>query len=120
MSSHRKIEWALAVLGALGLLVGALALQDITSIVFGVPFAYHFLAVFSVVTFFAILHVFHLFDGKRANQVIIAASGVGIVLCVLSIMLDASLAAQQYWWGTLILTVAVAALALVLHRDFRK
>ncbi len=63
MSTHRKIEWLLFILGLIGLgtslLLGGGQIE---------------LSLFGTGTVFAGLHVFHLFDGRSANRVVMVTS----------------------------------------------
>src|SRR3989344_2391920 len=63
MSTHRKIEWALFILGGVGtgfsLWLGAATVQTLT---------------FGVGALFAGIHAFKIYDGQKANHVVVITS----------------------------------------------
>jgi hypothetical protein len=113
MSTHRKIEYALWLIGATGFLYAIyLILHPIEeNILWGFPVLYLLAGAIFIETSFAKLHVFHLMSGKIANRIVLASSGAGLVLSV------------HYLQSMFVLfgiNVLLFCLALWLHRDFVK
>jgi hypothetical protein len=107
MSTHRKIEWSLFILGVLGVAA---------AVWFGTALTPTLL--FAGITLFAGLHVFHLYDGHKANHVVIVGSLALIVYSVYALATGASTGLPAYL--TLGLAVLLSLLSLRLRRDFHQ
>ncbi len=90
MSSHRRKEWAVFILGILGIVIAGSvsAVKFFTDTcptitpcpyVFGYPACYFGLAAFILVTVYAGLHVAHRIDGRKANAIVLALSTCGVL-----------------------------------------
>jgi uncharacterized membrane protein len=90
MNTHRKIEWAVFLLGVGGLLFSGYlsavklftetcAFNESCPYFLGYPACYFGFAMYLVITVFAGLHVAHQFDGKKANEIILWVSLLGIL-----------------------------------------
>jgi hypothetical protein len=139
MSTHRKIEWSLFMVtmgGALfsGYLSGvkfftaSCALNETCPYFLGFPACYFGFLLFAVAALFAGLHVFHLFDGKRANEVVYGASFLGVLFALyftlgeLPLLMESGLSAYVLGlptcaFGLIFFTITVV-LSQRLRRDF--
>jgi len=110
MSTHRKIEWALFILGLIGtglsFLFGATTIQ---------------MVLFAVGTLFAGLHVFSFYDGHKSNHVVVTTSLALVVYTgyILLINLQGIMSEYDVLSG-LVASVLLSLLSLRLRRDFHK
>jgi len=90
MSTHRKIEWTIFILGLGGVLFSGYlsaikfftktcAFGETCPYFLGYPSCYYGFSMFVIITLFDGLHVAHWFDGKRANEIVLAVSLLGIL-----------------------------------------
>jgi hypothetical protein len=90
MSTHRKIEYALFLLGLGGMsfagyLAGVkffsqtCAFNEACPYFLGIPACYVGFFLFTAITFFAGLHVFHLYDGEKANYNVLLLAVTGVL-----------------------------------------
>ena len=140
MSTHRKIEWAVFFLGLSGLLFAGYlsavklftetcAFNESCPYFLGYPACYFGFVMYAVIASFAGLHVFHLYDGPKANTAVLAVATLGIVFSgyftfgELPKLFDQGIAAYMLGLPTcalgLIFYVAIALFSLRLRRDFR-
>jgi hypothetical protein len=107
MSTHRKIEWSLFILGLAGLLLSIWLGWTMVEI-----------ALFAAVTLFAGLHVFHLYDGHKSNHVVVAGS---LALVAYTAYLAITSTPSSYIaYASLGVGVLLSILSLRLRRDFHK
>jgi hypothetical protein len=107
MSTHRKIEWSLFVLGLLGLILSLwLEANLVEKVLFG------------VVTLFAGLHVFHLYDGHKSNHFVVAGS-LTLVAYTAYITVTTT-PSEPVAYASLALSIILAVLSLRLRQDFHK
>lgn len=105
MSTHRKIEWSLFILGVIGQSVSYLLQAGLLQMV-----------LFGIITIFAGLHVFHLYDGHKANHVVVAGSlTLTVYLAYLAFTTNVS---EPLAYMPLAVSVLLAVLSLRLRRDF--
>lgn len=73
---------------------------------------------FSVVTLFAGLHVFHLYDGHKSNHVVVAGS---LALVAYTAYVAVTTTSSEYvTYSGLAIGVLLSVLSLRLRRDFHK
>jgi uncharacterized membrane protein len=139
MSTHRKLEYALFVLGIGGVLFSGYlsavkfftetcAFNESCPYFLGFPACYFGFLMFTIIALFAGLHVFHLYDGQKANQIVLSTSLLGIVfagyftLGELPLLMQEGLSAYLLGLPTcalgLIFYCIVALLSFRLRRDF--
>lgn len=107
MSTHRKIEHALFILGLAGTLLTWFSSNGLKIN----------LLLFGIIALFAGLHSFHLFDGLRANKVVIGTSMGGVIFNVF-ILFDNLTFFLQSGATALAILVLIFGLASRLHKDF--
>lgn len=107
MSTHKKIEWSLFVVGLIGLLLSLLLDATIVEKV-----------LFGGVTLFAGLHVFHLYDGHKSNHFVVAGS-IAIVAYTAYVAVTTTPSENITYTG-LGLGVLLSILSLRLRKDFHK
>ncbi len=139
MNTHRKIEWAVFLIGIGGLIFSGYlsavklftetcAFNESCPYFLGYPACYYGFVMYLVITIFAGLHVAHTIDGKRANGVILWTSFLGILFAgyftVLELPLLFSDGLSAYVLGLptcalgLIFYLILTALSLRLKKDF--
>lgn len=139
MSTHRKIEWALLSVGIAGSLFSGYlsavkfftercAFNEGCPYFLGYPACYFGFVMFATIMIFAGLHVFHYFDGKKANEIVFIVSILGILfagyftLGELPVLFDQGLGAYILGLPTcalgLIFYVIVFVLSFRLRKDF--
>lgn len=139
MSSHRKYEWAVFVLGACGLLFAGYlsgikfftktcAFNESCPYFLGFPACYFGFAMYLIITLFAGLHVAHKMSGEKANQVVLMISILGILfagyytLGELPLLFSEGLSAYVLGLPTcamgLVFYIVIAILSLRLKKDF--
>lgn len=108
MSTHRKIEWSLFMLGLLG-----------TGLSFGLGATTVQTALFGVGALFAGLHAFKLYDGHKSNHVVVASS-LALVVYVgyMTVMNFSDVMSRYDALSGLIIAILLSALSLRLRRDF--
>ncbi len=107
MSTHRKIEWALFVIGLIGFSVSMLFDSSVVEKV-----------LFGVVTLFAGLHVFHLYDGHKSNHVVVAGS---LAVVIYTAYVTVITPPNEYIANTnIVLGLVLSTLSLRLRKDFHK
>lgn len=90
MSTHRKIEWVVFLIGISGLIFSGYlsavklftetcAFNESCPYFLGYPACYYGFVMYLVITLFAGLHVAHKIDGKKANEVVLHTSFLGIL-----------------------------------------
>ncbi len=140
MSTHRKVEWSLFVLGIAGSLFSGYlsgvkfftencAFSEACPYFLGYPACYFGFAMFLTIMVSAGLHVFHIVDGKKANEVVYATSILGVLfagyhtLLELPILFEEGLGAYILGLPTcalgLMFYIAVFALSRRLRSDFK-
>ncbi len=140
MSTHRKIEWSLFIIGIMGTLFSgylsaikfftdACAFSEACPYFLGYPACYFGFIMFSTIMLFAGLHAFHLFDGRKANEIVFGVSILGIVFAgyytigELPTLFDEGLSAYIFGLPTcalgLIFYTLVFVLSYRLRRDFK-
>lgn len=128
MSSHRKIEYTLFVLGLFGLVLSGFVSTGIYSnqiclleggctYLFGLPACYLGTILFALVSVFSGLHVFHLFDGKRANEIVLVSSLLGLLSTGYLVFNDFSVVPNACDYGFIIF-LALTSLSFRLRQDF--
>lgn len=139
MNTHRKIEWAVFLIGIGGLIFSGYlsavklftetcAFNESCPYFLGYPACYYGFVMYLVITIFAGLHVAHTIDGKRANEVILWTSFLGILFAgyftVLELPLLFSDGLSAYVLGLptcalgLIFYLILTVLSLRLKKDF--
>ncbi len=139
MNTHRKIEWSIFMLGVAGFLFSGYlssvkfftetcAFNESCPYFFSIPACYVGFVLFTTIAVMGGMHVFHCVSGKRANDIILAVSGLGIVFAgyytviELPALFSEGLTAYMLGLPTcalgLIFFVLVGGLALRLKRDF--
>ena len=139
MSTHRKIEWALFLLGLGGMafagylsavkfLNDTCAFNESCPYFLGFPACYYGFFMYTIIALFAGLHVAHRYDGKKANQVVLSVAVLGIffagyfTLIELPVLFSDGFSAYMLGLPTcalgLVFYVVIAGLALRLKRDF--
>lgn len=139
MSTHRKIEWTLFLSGlggmafagylsAVKLFTETCAFNESCPYFLGFPACYYGLFMYLIITLFAGLHVAHLYDGKKANQIVLITACLGIIFAgyftatELPVLFSDGLSAYMLGLPTcalgLIFYVIIATLSLRLARDF--
>jgi len=110
MSTHRKIEWSLFVIGLIGLFSQFFLGADLLTA-----------AILAIVTQFAGLHVFHWYDGHKANHVVVAGALLLVIYTgYLAISKLSSITNEYSATASFVLGVALLILSLRLRRDFHK
>ena len=110
MSTHRKIEWALFILGLLG-----------TAASFQLEASFIQTGLFGIGALFAGLHAFKLYDGHRANHVVVATSVALLGYTgYLSLVNLPNMMSEYAILVGLILSLLLSALSLRLRQDFHK
>ena len=107
MSTHRKIEIILFLLGLLGLVLTLLSPA-------GVKFH---LLLFGIIAILAGLHVVHRVDGRRANQIVLGVSLLGIVVN-LTMLLDSLIFFMRSGAVASLILIVIIILSLRLRMDF--
>lgn len=110
MSTHRKIEWALFILGVMGiglsLWFGAATVQTFT---------------FGLEALFAGLHAFKIYDGQKANHVVVITSlalvGYTGYLTITNLQ---NLMSEYAVTSGLIVGLLLTVLSLRLRQDFHR
>ena len=106
MSTHKKIEWSLFILGILGLLLSVVESNLIEKVLFG------------VIILFAGLHVFHLYDGHKANRFVVAGSLT--LVAYTTYLVFTTNTDGHLLYTSLPISALLLALSLRLRRDFHK
>ncbi len=141
MSTHRKIEWALFILGLGGLAFSGYlsgvkffsetcAFNESCPYFLGYPACYYGFGMYLLITLYTGLHVVHRIEGKKANQIVLAVSLVGILFAgyftfgELPVLFEEGLSAYVLGLPTcalgLIFYTIIALLSLRLRRDFNR
>lgn len=141
MSTHRKIEWTVFILGLCGFLFSGYlssvkffsetcAFSQECPYFLGFPACYFGFAMYTVIVLFAGLHVFHLYDGKKANLAVLTVSFLGIIFAGYYTLLEvpklfaegivAYLSVLPTCAIGLIFYVTIGLLSLRLRKDFTK
>jgi len=136
---HRTIEWSLFILGILGSLFSGYlsavkfftencAFNEGCPYFLGYPACYFGFLMFFTTMVSAGLHVFHIVDGKKANEVVYAVSILGILFAgyytflELPVLFEEGIGAYILGLPTcalgLVFYIAVFSLAQRLKRDF--
>lgn len=139
MSTHRKIEWAVFLIGIGGLLFSGYlsavklftetcAFNESCPYFLGYPACYYGFVMYLIITIFAGLHVAHKIDGKKANEIILFISFLGILFAgyftvgELPLLFSAGLSAYVLGLPTcalgLIFYLILTVLSLRLKKDF--
>jgi uncharacterized membrane protein len=139
MSTQRRIAWSLFILGIAGSLFSGYlsgvkfftkncAFNESCPYFIGYPACYFGFAMFATIMVFAGFHVFHVMNGKKANEVVFVISLLGILFAgyftviELSTLLSDGISAYILGLPTcalgLIVYCAVFVLARRLRRDF--
>jgi hypothetical protein len=110
MSTHRKIEWSLFILGLIGtslsLWLGASVIQ---------------ISLLGIGTLFAGLHAFKLYDGHKSNHVVVATSLMLVAYTGYLLLTDIQdMALDDDWVAGGVIGTILSALSLRLRRDFHK
>lgn len=110
MSTHRKIEWLLFIFGLVGLFLSIWFAADLIQSVF-----------FAIGTLFAGLHAFKLFDGHKANHVVMSTSLSLVVYTVYFAVLNyGNLVVDYAIYSGLLVSIILSALSLRLRQDFHQ
>ncbi len=139
MTTHRKNEVAVFILGLCGLafagylsgikfFTDTCALGESCPYFMGYPACYYGFFMYLTITLFAGLHVFHLYDGKKANTAVLTVAVAGILFAgyftALELPLLFSEGLRAYVLGLptcalgLIFYTIIAFLSLRLRKDF--
>jgi uncharacterized membrane protein len=138
---HRKLEKAVFALGIGGLLFAGYlsgvkffsetrAFGESCPYFLGLPACYYGFAMYLIITIFAGLHVFHKYDGEKANRIVLVTAYLGILfagyftLTELPLLLSEGLSAYVLGLPTcalgLIFYIIIARLSLRIKRDFNQ
>lgn len=139
MTTHRKIEWMIFLLGIGGTLFSGYlsavkfftdtcAFGKACPYFLGYPSCYFGFAMFALITLFAGLHVAHIMDGREANKVVLAIGVCGTAFAGYFTALEVPLLLKNglvaYIVGLptcalgLLFFIAVTVLAYKLRKDF--
>jgi uncharacterized membrane protein len=136
---HRKLEYGICILSIGGLIFSGYlsaikfftetcAFGETCPYFLGYPACYYGFAMYLIITFFGGLHVAHLYDGKKANQIVLSIACLGILFSgyftfrEFSSLFTKGLSAYVLGLPTcalgLVFYVAIAVTALRLKKDF--
>lgn len=136
---HRKLEYAVFCIGIAGLLFSGYlsatklftdtcAFGESCPYFLGLPVCYFGFAMYLIITIFAGLHVFHKYDGQKANTIVLYTAILGILfagyftILELPLLLSEGLSAYLLGLPTcalgLIFYLITAVLSLSIRRDF--
>ncbi len=110
MSTHRKIEWSLFILGFIGTGLSFLFSATVAQ-----------MALFAVGALFAGLHAFKIYDGHKSNHVVVATSLVLVAYTGYMAFINMDTVGGEYAIMTgLVVSILLSILSLRLRRDFHK